>query len=173
MALPRIRIIGILKPESSPAEDPAVRVSVFIRFLLATCVIVSACGPVEPEDVEAEYYTPEEFASEVDTWALDVLKNSRCESARGWLAKPENILFEGDAVVVQRLVDDLYTAGAVKLWFTGIEKIGNANVSPAIAAEMPDDPNSRRQLLSREAAYWGHEEANIDVGQRYLGFSFD
>ncbi len=144
---------------------PAARPLLIVAILLLT----TACFRIELGD-GAGYGGDDDF--DVDAMVEEELAASNTAEAGSWLQEPGNMLFEGDAASVQQLIDDLYTAGAYNVWFTGIEEFGDAKVSASLAAEMPADEASRAELLRIEADFWG-VELEPDKDQRYLAFYLD
>ncbi len=143
------------------------------RLLLLSCVCFAlACeAQIAPEEIEV--VDAASFAEATDAWALTELAETRHEHAHAWLTEKGNALYEGDPERVQALIDSLYAAGARAVWFTGIEHVDGVATSAALAVEMPRAEAARRALLEREASWWNSPEPHPDVGQRYLGFSFD
>ncbi len=141
---------------------PAVRGLLAIAILLAA----GACFRIDLRDVGDDYDV------HVDVMVEEDLAAGNYAEASNWLVEPGNMLFEGDAETVQRLIDDLYAAGAYTVWFTGIEEFGGAKVSASIAAELPADAGARAELLRIEADFWG-ADPEADVDQRYMAFYFD
>jgi hypothetical protein len=119
-----------------------------------------------PADLAAE-------AAEFDAAIAGEVAAGKAAPALGWLAGPDNMLFEGDPESVQSLIEGLYDAGAVGVWFTGIEPFGGKHISAAIAVELPHDAEIRTRLLRAQADFWQETEPESDVGQRYLEFAFD
>jgi hypothetical protein len=120
--------------------------------------------------------TASELAAEAARFEAEIaeeIASGKAEPALEWLAGPDNMLFEGDPGTVQSLIESLYEAGAVDVWFTGIEEFGGKNISAAIAVELPQDAGTRARLLQAQASFWEETEAEPDVGQRYLHFAFD
>jgi hypothetical protein len=126
----------------------------------------------DPPAVEAEADASTE-AAETDAWIDASFDDGTAAPARGWLSQPGNVLFEGDPRQVDALVEHLYANGAESVWFIDIGEFGGANVSAAIAAELPADPAARERILRTEAEFWQEEEPAEDVGQRFVAFSFD
>jgi hypothetical protein len=120
--------------------------------------------------------TAAEIAAEAAEWEASIaeeIASGKAAPALNWLDGPDNMLFEGDPETVQSLIEGLYEAGAVNVWFTGIEEFGGKNISAAIAVELPEDADTRARLLKAEAEFWQEAEPQADDGQRYLEFAFD
>ena len=112
-------------------------------------------------------------AAEFDALVAKEVESGQAGAARGWLGDSDNLLFEGDPQSVQALIEDLNAAGAVDVWFIGIERIAGKNVSASIAVELPNEATARAQLFEAHAQYWQDTEPDPDTGQRYLEFAFD
>ena len=130
--------------------------------------LISMEAPAEPSasELAAE-------AAQFEAEIAEEIASGTAQPALDWLEGPANMLFEGDPTTVQSLVESLYEAGAVDVWFTGIDQFGGKNISAAIAVELPRDAETRGRLLQAEADFWEESQAEPDVGQRYLHFSFD
>jgi hypothetical protein len=118
---------------------------------------------------------PASEAAEVDSWVREALASGDSAPALSWLSERGNVLFEGNPQEVQTLIDALYEAGAVNVWFTGIERIGSNNVSASIAVELPAALEARARVFAVEAEFIGQAEyePTADVGQHYLEIAFD
>ena len=112
-------------------------------------------------------------AAEFDALVAKEVESGAAAPARSWLGDSDNLLFEGDPQSVQTLIEDLYAAGAVDIWFIGIEQIAGRNVSASIAVQLPDEAAARAPLFDAHAKYWQDAEPDPDSGQRYLEFAFD
>jgi hypothetical protein len=95
--------------------------------------------------------------------------------ARNWLQTESHVLFEGDKEAAVKLVSDLYSAGATKVWVIGISEIGDAEVAAAFVAVLPADAASRKRVFAVESDFQKliGEDPSRDTGQKYLHFSFD
>jgi hypothetical protein len=123
-----------------------------------------------PEPTEASRAAE---AAEFDALVAKEVESGAAGPARGWLGDSDNLLFDGDPQAVQTLIEDLYAAGAVDIWFIGIEQIAGRNVSASIAVQLPDEPAARAPLFDAHARYWQDADPDPDSGQRYLEFAFD
>ena len=135
-----------------------------VRFAWNLITMEPAADPTASELAAEAAQFEAEIAEEIAT--------GKAEPALNWLSGPDNMLFEGDPATVQSLIESLYEAGAVDIWFTGIEEFGGKNISAAIAVELPEDAEIRARLLQAQASFW-EEPAEADAGQRYLHFAFD
>ena len=95
--------------------------------------------------------------------------------ARKWLESGSHILFEGDKATASRVVNDLYSAGATKVWIVGITEFGDSEVAAAFVAVLPSDSAARKRVFAVDADFQKliGEEPTSDVGQKYLHFTFD
>jgi hypothetical protein len=123
-----------------------------------------------PEPTQADLAAE---AAEFDALVAQEVESGAAAPARGWLGDPDNLLFEGDPQSVQALIDELYAAGAVDVWFIGIEPIAGRNVSASIAVQLPEQAAARAPLFDAHAQYWQDTEPDPDTGQRFLEFAFD
>ena len=149
-------------------SDPSDGLTFLRKVLIAAALVFSAaCFRIELGDGPS-------YDGDMDTDAMvsEELAEGNYAEASNWLQEPGNMLFEGDVQAVQRLIDDLYAAGANSVWFTGIESFGGAKISASIAVEMPSDASSRAALLQLEGDFWG-EDPESDGDQQYLSFYFD
>jgi hypothetical protein len=144
----------------------AVAVLFFAARLAWNLITAEPISEPTPAELAAE-------AAEYEAMVAEEVASGAAAPALDWLAQPDNMLFEGDPESVQSLIESLHEAGAVDVWFTGIEPFGGKNLSAAIAVELPADPEARARLLRLEAEFWQETETAPDVGQRYLEISFD
>ncbi len=134
-------------------------------------LLAAACFRIELGDgARAGYGEDGDF--DVDAMVEEELAADTHAEASSWLQESGNMLFEGDPETVQKLIDDLYAAGAYTVWFTGIEEFGDARISASIAVELPADATARAELFQLEANFWG-EDPEPDTDQRYMVFYFD
>ena len=136
---------------------------------LAALVLLTACFRIELRDTSG-FGGDDEY--DVDTMVQEELAAGNYEEASSWLQEPGNMLFEGDPGSVQKLIDDLYAAGAYTVWFTGIEEFGGAKISASLAVELPADSLARAELFQLEADFWG-TEPEADKDQQYMVFYLD
>lgn len=124
---------------------------------------------------EGESTDPKAVAAEDDRIAEQEVSASDKAEARSWLRDPSHVIFEGSKETAVKLVDDLYNAGAVEVWVTGIAELADAKLTASLVAVLPADPEARRKVFEVEAAFKREieEEPASDVGQKYLRFIFD
>lgn len=147
----------------------------WIAAALALGIALTACNRVEVTPRE-EAEDPAALAAEIDRWVEDDLASEgQHAEAREWLHSDEHQMWGAPKDDVAALVDDLYTAGAEKVYVTGIETVFGKQVTSTVAVAMPDDPLARIQLFDRETKFWelAPDERTADTGQRYLSFEFD
>ena len=103
------------------------------------------------------------------------IKGDDAAEARAWLAVPANAIFEGDRAEVVALMENFYKAGCVKVYITGIEKLGGANVSASMVAVLPTDPGKRQAAFAVEKEFSEKHGMNgdPDQGQQYISLTFD
>jgi hypothetical protein len=128
---------------------------------LDSAVTVSKDAKSEAEDSDKQIA---EWLSEPDN-----------AEARSWLQSESHVLFEGDKEAAVKLVGDLYSAGATKVWVIGISEIGDAQVAAAFVAVLPADGASRKRVFAVESDFQKviGEEPSRDTGQKYLHLTFD
>lgn len=103
------------------------------------------------------------------------IKADDSAEAREWLAVPANAIFEGDRGEVVALMEDFYKAGCLKVYITGIEKLGGANVSASMVAVLPTDPGKRQAAFAVEKDFSEKHgmAGDPDQGQQYISLTFD
>ena len=103
------------------------------------------------------------------------IKGDDAAEARAWLAVPANAIFEGDREEVVALMENFYKAGCPKVYITGIEKLGGANVSASMVAVLPTDPGKRQAAFAVEKEFSEKhgETGDPDQGQQYISLTFD
>jgi hypothetical protein len=146
--------------------------------LIFACVLAGslACGKTTGEVTEtgSDPDAAEQARADDQTAREELAEPSKAE-AREWLRDSSHILFEGSRPRVSGLIDDLYDNGAVKVYFTGIERLFDSDVTATIVVELPDDKSSRQKVFAVEAAFQTEagEQPAPDVGQKYLRILLD
>jgi hypothetical protein len=131
---------------------------------------------VTGEPVEEVRLAEEEWASDEGAYIEEEISSGYAADARRWLQDPSHGMFEGDAALTQALVDDFYRAGAPRVWFIDIVRLGESLLSDSLAVELPPEGPARQRLFQVEAAFWERQDQDSqckDEGQRYLTVAFD
>lgn len=138
--------------------------------LLALCL--TACGKTPPPPIQ-----PATDVGAQDRACEEELKAPDHAEAREWL-KPEHVNhggFKVGAEEMRNMTEELYQAGAVQVWVTGIEKVGDGEISASMLVELPKDPAARKRIFEWEAKLYGEEgeTGTRDAGQKYLPLGLD
>ena len=114
-------------------------------------------------------------AADADKQIEEWLAEPDKAEAKKWLQNDSHILFEGDKETANRLVDDLYSAGAREVWVIGISELGGSEIAASFVAVLPNDASARRRLFALESGFQKlvDSEPSKDLGQKYLYLSFD
>ena len=131
---------------------------------------------VSGEPVEEIHLAEEEWASDQGAYIEQEISSGNAVDARRWLQDPSHGMFEGDPEQAQALVDDFYEAGAPRVWFIDIVRLGEVLLSDSLAVELPEKNSQRKRVFQVEAAFWQRQEQGSqadDEGQRYLTVVFD
>src|SRR5689334_20903555 len=139
-------------------------------------------------EVEPEPENPAEQAKSGDeevTKELLADKETYAE-AKDWLSPKHtnHALWKGDREAIVKLVDQLYEAGAVKVYAVGFDKADNPQIVAQFVAELPTDAAARKKVFSTHNKFWkkylsGEDEEELksfmekDNGQKYLVLNFD
>jgi hypothetical protein len=135
----------------------------------------------EAEDPVTENKNEDEFV----TKELLANKDEYAEAKEWLLPKHENHkLWKGNREAITKLVDDLYTAGAAKVYAVGFEKDDEVQVVAMFVAELPTEAATRKKVIERHNKFWKEylsevEEEELatylvkDTGQKYVVSNFD
>ena len=130
------------------------------------------------EDGEVEeVMDPKQIAKEIDAECEEMLKGDDFAEARAW-CDPKNanhVGFEMSTKDMLKLANDLYAAGATKVYVADIIELGAKKTSATMVVQLPKDPNARAKVLAREKEFEESEggEGSPDVGQKYLLMTLD
>jgi hypothetical protein len=148
-------------------------------LVVALLVVVSGCGKKEaaPDSTAPSVESKPEV---VDVAALDKagdedLADPKKAEARRWFKAPSHAIFKGDQQAVIKFVDDVYAAGAVTVYVTGIETLGGNEVTETMLLVLPKDSAARARVIE-VANRFGEtiqNDPDKDVGQKYLSFVLD
>lgn len=157
----------------------------WIRWALAGVLAVSAgCGEeskvrLGEESAEAEVgeSSSSEEAKEMDQFVEEELASNTHAEAREWCdPKHENHMgFEVSTSEMLRLANEMYDAGAVKVYVTGIDEFAKKQISASMAMELPTEAQSRKRVFAWEKKFAEEigEEPTRDVGQKYYFLALD
>ncbi len=141
-------------------------------------VTVSGCG--KKDRAGSSSASAESKPEVVDVAALDKagdeeLAEPNKAEARQWLRAPSHAVFKGDKQAVIKFVDEVYTAGAVTVYVTGIETLGGSEVTETMLLVLPKDSAARNKVfeVSNRFGETIQNDPEKDVGQRYLSFVLD
>jgi hypothetical protein len=93
------------------------------------------------------------------------------QEARQWLAREDVAFFEISKEYGKEIVEKLYAAGSPMVKITDSEKLDpsqKVEVAVTIVAEMPTDPEKRKQLLAVEQEIYEEDSPEPDNGQKYV-----
>jgi hypothetical protein len=156
---------------------------------------VVGCEPVVQGDADgnniegapAQLDPASEAKSGDQTVTEDLLADKETfAEAKDWLSpKHENhSLWKGDKKAITKLVDDLYEAGAVKVYAVGFDKEDKVQVVAMFVAELPKDAAARKKVFKTHNKFWkeylsDEDEEELkefmekDNGQKYIVLNFD
>jgi hypothetical protein len=143
-----------------------------IAFVIAAASLgLIGCMESSVAVSKGEKSEAEESDKQIEEW----LAEPDNAEARKWLQSESHVLFEGDKETASKLVNDLYGAGATKVWVIGISEINDAEVAAAFVAVLPADAASRKRVFAIESDFQKMigGDPTRDEGQKYLHFSFD
>jgi hypothetical protein len=164
---------------------PAMRC--FSWFVMLLIVLASGCGKSNPAKAgvagAAGMAEGNEEQSRFDRLAAGQLDDGdRAAEARGWLdtKNTSNVLWKISRSQTLKYVNDLYQAGAVKVYviYAPKDQTIPVNVSAELFLELPQDAATRGRVIKAydriEKDIWGpdHDPAK-DEGQKYLHLSMD
>lgn len=141
-----------------------------LRRLFAITVIglaVAGClGP--PEESAAVEESGVKTAAQLDAeLAADFAKGPE---ARAWLSQDNTAFFEISKEDALRLVDSLYSAGAVKVVIADNDRLteeSKVEIAATVIAELPTEPAKRKAVFAVEKD-WAEFDPEKDIGQKYL-----
>jgi hypothetical protein len=128
--------------------------------------------------------TATEYTNDDEFTTKELLKDKAdYAEAKEWLLpKYENHKVEGDYDAIVKLVDDLYAAGAAKVYAIGTKEEGTEQVVDMFVAELPTDAAKRKKVIKVHNNFWkkwfededdAKEAAATDTAQKYLVFNLD
>jgi hypothetical protein len=139
-------------------------------------------------EVEPQPENPAEAAKSGDeevTKELLADKETYAE-AKDWLSPKHanHALWKGDREAIVKVIDELYEAGAVKVYAVGFEKDDNPQIVAQFVAELPTDAAARKKVFDTHNKFWkkylsGEDEEELksfmekDNGQKYIVLNFD
>jgi hypothetical protein len=163
--------------------------SMFLPLIAAIAICLSGCdsevgGPAAKNGPDREL-TPAEMAKSDDLAAKDLLDDKpHTAEAKEWLSPTysNHMLWKVDRKTITQLIDDLYAAGATKIWAVDINEAENKQLVATFVVELPTEKEKRTKVLDVHNQFWkksgGSEEDLADVlaaefGQKYIVLDFD
>jgi hypothetical protein len=185
----------------------------FCALLIATLTFVAGCGEDESKIAAAKLAAAK--PGELSEDDIDKLPEGKREvferdktgrewvsakerdyvEARAWFKREKIMGFEMSAQDMSDIAEKLYTAGAKKVYVTGIstmspsdveggpekgsaeDKAQTVEIAASMAAELPDDPAARKTTIEAAAALLeeieGVDYPTEDLEQRYIAFYLD
>jgi hypothetical protein len=137
---------------------------------------------------------PKQFVYELDYYARRDLASEEYPSAeaREWLKEERHGTFEAAKDDLKTLTEEFYSAGAAKVYVTGIttikpedfgrkpaneEEAKGVDLSDVLVIELPDDPAKRKTVIALAAKFldewFGEVYDTEDYGQKHIQISFD
>ena len=128
------------------------------------------------EDAEV-VLDPKQLARAMDAECESMLKEPNHAEARAW-CDPKNtnhVGFEVSKAEMLKMTNDLYAAGAQKVYITDIMEFGGRMTSACMVVHLPTDPAKRKKVFTTETEIMAQEggEGSEDVGQKYLMLTLD
>lgn len=113
--------------------------------------------------------------AELDKAGEEDLASPNKAEARQWLKAPSHVVFKGEKQSVIKFVDEFYAASAVTVYVTGIEKLGNTDVTETLLVVLPKDSAERARVfeVGNRFGQTIHDDPDKDLGQKYLSFVLD
>jgi hypothetical protein len=127
-------------------------------------------------------------AAEIDERALELLDDddeSRKVEARAWLKQPDSRVWEGSKEATIQFVDQMYGAGAPKVWAAGVidDEEWKVSLTSMFVVELPNDKAARQRIFNAYNTFIsGGQELSEDEkneygaqekGQKYLVLEYD
>ena len=141
----------------------------------ALCLLVAsglgwACASEDPKVAEAR-----KAAEDTDKEIADDLGAPNHAEAREWLRRPTALGWKVSVNEMRTMADELYAAGATRVYVTGIEEFQGREIAAILVAELPASEAGRRSLFAWESTFAKATEAEParDVGQKYLKIVLD
>lgn len=161
---------------------------VFCSFLATMAMVLPGCdsnvaGP-GPAAAGAPL-TPAELAKADDEAAKDLLDDkTHIAEAKDWLSPnhENHVLWKGDRKAITQLVNDLYEAGATKIWAADTNEMGKNQIVAMFVAELPTDKDKRAKVFEVHNNFWkkaGGSAEDVaeflieEQGQKYILLDFD
>ena len=112
---------------------------------------------------------------DIDAACAEMLAEDNHREAREWCRDSSSAGFEMSKDEMLELAEEFYAAGAEKVYVTGIERVGNANVAACLVVKLPSGGAARKAVLRAEAKliHGDDEEPEKDVGQKYVLLGLD
>lgn len=156
-----------------------------LRYALFIALCACVCGACEEElktrsgDSEAGEALDQgrENAQEADKIAEEELSQPNHAEARDWCdpKHKDHVGFEVSTATMLQIANELYEAGAPKVYVTGIDEIGQVKISASMVAELPKDPAARKKVFAWQAKFAQEidDDPAPDVGQKYFFITLD
>lgn len=142
------------------------------RLVLRTlplALLLSACGKSEESSSGGKGPKDEDATCE------ESLKNPNHAEAREWCSNEENMGFKMTVSDMLKLAEEIYAAGAEKVYVTDIDEFKGRKISASFVVVLPKDGAARKRLFDWEAGFAKQieEKPRTDKGQKYFFISLD
>jgi hypothetical protein len=161
-----------------------------LPLIAAIAICLSGCdsevaGPAANNGQDRGVMTPAEAAKSDDLTAKELLDDKpHIAEAKEWLSPTHDnhMLWKADRKTITQLINDLYDAGATKIWAVDINEAENKQLVATFVVELPTEKEKRTKVLDVHNQFWkksgGSDEDLADVlaaefGQKYLVLDFD
>jgi hypothetical protein len=159
-------------------------------LIAAMAIALSGCdsevaGPVANNGQDPATMTPAEIAKADDKEAQDMLQDkAHLAEAKDWLspAHKNHMLWKGDRETITQLVNDLYDAGAPKVWAANINEAGANQIVAVFVVELPTEKDKRAKVFGVHNNFWkksGADQEDLkdlliaENGQKFIVLDFD
>jgi hypothetical protein len=163
--------------------------STFVPLIAALALTLVGCdsevGGPAAKDGPRDMMTPAEVAKADDITAKELLDDkAHTAEAKEWLAPThaDHMLWKADRGTVTKLIDDLYDAGALKIWAVDINGAEKKQLVATFIVELPTDKDKRAKVIDTHNQFWKNAGASgedlddlraTELGQKYIVLDFD
>lgn len=123
--------------------------------------------PASVEDPNTGDMTPVKPA-DVDQHANDLLTAGKTTEAKLWLDDGHHICRFMQKKAMQMRVDQIYQAGAKKVYIAGVETVGPDDFASQYLIELPDDPAARKTTLKMADDMNQAIKPTADDGRKFI-----
>lgn len=155
---------------ASPARGYSRGMRTRLLLLLALVSVDIGCKREPPEVTEARA-----GAKEIDTEMETDIQGDSSAEARAWLGRSNAVGWKVSVNDMRKMTDEIYGAGATKVWVVGISTMEDRQMAAVMAIELPSSEPARKKVFDWYATWASsaEEKPAVDVGQRFLKVVLD